>query len=125
MRKMLGVSLTFLMMFTSHAAIPGEGHSAIKTMASILAGINHHPSSTEKEQLKVIVNDNQASTHTRTLAQAMINIDHKVNRADKAKLQKIAGDATASDHERELANILINLSHKASADDKHKLHGMH
>jgi len=125
MAKILGLSLAFLMIFATNSSIAGSGHGEIKTMASILAGLNHHPSSSEKKQLKMIVDDSHASAHSRTLAQAMINLDHKVSGADKTKLQKIADDSNASENERELANILLHLSHKASSDDKNKLHAMH
>lgn len=127
MAKRLGVTLAILMMFTSFAATAGAGHGsgAIKTMASILTGLNHHPSSSEKQKLQKIVNDNMASMHARTLAQAMINLDHKVISADKPKLQQIVDDAGASQQERDLANILLNLSHKPSSADKDKLHAMH
>ncbi len=125
MTRKLGLSLAFLMIFASHAAVAGEGHGGIKTMASILAGLNHHPSSAEKKQLQMIIDDSHASAHAQALAQAMINLDHKVSGSDKAKLKKIAKDSSASENERELANILLNLNHKASSDDKHKLHAMH
>ncbi len=125
MMKILGLSLALLMTFANHSAIAGKGHTEIKTMSSILAGLNHYPSSTEKTQLKTIVDDSHASAHARTLAQAMINLDHSISDADKPKLKNIAKDEKASENERDLANILINLNHKASAADKHKLHGMH
>ena len=125
MAKILGLSLAFLMTFVSYSAIASKGHGEIKTMASILAGLNHYPSSSEKQQLKTIVDSSHASAHSRTIAQAMINLDHSVSGADKPKLQKIINDAKASENERDLANILLNLSHKASSADKHKLHGMH
>ncbi len=125
MVKILGLSLAFLMTLTSHSVIASEGHTEIKTMASILAGLNHHPSSTDKKQLKMIVEDNHASQHSRTLAQAMINIDHSISDADKPKLKTIANDENASTNERDLANILLSLNHKASSADKHKLHEMH
>jgi len=125
MVKILGLSLAFIMTFVSHGVIAGKGHSEIKTMASILAGLNHYPSSAEKKQLKTIASDSHASANVRTLAQAMVNIDHSISGADKPKLKKITNDGNASENERDLANILLNLSHKASSADKHKLHGMH
>jgi len=124
MEKILGLSLAFLMSFASFSAIASKGHGDIKTMATILAELNHHPGSSEKQQLKSIVNNSHASAHSRTIAQAMINLDHSVSGADKSKLKKIVNDANASENERELANILLNLNHKASSADKHKLHGM-
>ncbi|VAW86546.1 hypothetical protein MNBD_GAMMA17-2282 [hydrothermal vent metagenome] len=125
MMKILGLSLALLMTLANHSAIAGKGHTEIKTMSSILAGLNHYPSSTEKKQLKMIVDDSHASAHSRTLAQAMINLDHSISDADKPRLKNIANDADASENERDLANIMLNLNHKASSADKHKLHGMH
>ncbi len=125
MRKMFGLTLALLMIFTTHTAVAGSGHGEIKTMASILAGLNHYPSSSEKRALKEIVDDSHVSAHSRTLAQAMINLDHSISGADRPKLQKIVNDSDASADERELATILLNLSHKASSADKEKLHKMH
>ncbi len=125
MKRKLGLFLALVMLTASGAIMASKGHGEIKTMASILAGLNHHPSSAEKKQLQMIVDDSHASAHAKTLAQVMIDLDHKVSGADKAKLKKIAKDSNANENERELANILLNLNHKASADDKHKLHAMH
>jgi len=126
MMKTVGLTLlACLMTFASHGVIASKDNGGIKTMASILAGLNHYPDSAEKKQLKAIVDDSHASAHSRTLAQAMINLDHSISGADKPRLQKIADDANASENERDLAKILLSLSHKASSADKHKLHGMH
>jgi len=124
MKKRLGLSLAFLMLTASGISNASEGHGEIKTMASILTGLNHQPSGVEKKQLQKIVDDSHASVYAQTLAQVMIDLDHKVSGADKAKLKKIAKDSSANKNERELANILINLNHKASSDDQHKLHAM-
>lgn len=126
MANTLRLSLVALMIFMFQGAIASDGHGgAVKTMATILSHLNHHPSGAEKEQLQMIVHDSHASAASHTLAQAMINLNHKVEGADKTKLQEVAHDSHATEDERTLANILLHLNHKPSSGDKEKLSHMH
>lgn len=98
-----------------------DGDAAVKTMAGILAGLNHFPSADQKAELQAIASDTNSSDATKTIAQAIHDMQHSVSAADKEKLQAIASDANASEGEKTLAEVLAGISHQPSAEAKAKL----
>ena len=119
-RKTVLPALFSLALINSPAILADSMHS----MAEVMMNLNHHPSESEKETLKIIANDSSASAHERTLATATMNLYHKASAADKDKLSKIMNDASAPANVRDLAAIIYNLDHKPSAQDKEKLYRM-
>lgn len=117
--KITFITISFLCALSISTA-SFAGGSALKTMASILMGLNHYPSDSEKETLKGIVNGD-GSGNQKSLATAMINLQHKAASSDIPKLKSITSDSKASQGEKDLATILLGLSHSASASDKAKL----
>ena len=95
--------------------------SHAKTMAGILAKLNHAPSDAEKATLKGIVDDKAAPEAERTVAQALINLQHQVAAADKPKLEALVKDKATPDAIRTLSTIILTLNHMPSASDKEKL----
>jgi len=93
----------------------------VRTMAGILATLNHYPSDTDKKSLQAIVDDKTAGANEKTLAQAMINVQHTVSPADKSKVEAVVKDATASASLKTLASVLVGLNHTPSAAEKESL----
>jgi hypothetical protein len=121
MRILLRTALALLM--TVGAASPALADEAanVRTMAGILAKLNHFPSDAEKKSLQAIVDDKMAGAHEKTLAQALINAQHTVNAADKPKVEAIAKDPAASEGLKTLAGVLAKLQHTPSEADKQAL----
>jgi hypothetical protein len=121
MRLLLPTALALLM--TVGAAIPVAADEAanVRTMAGILAKLNHFPSDAEKKSLQAIVDDKTAGAHEKTLAQAIINTQHTVSAADKPKVEAITKDAAASAGLKTLADVLTKLNHTPSEADKQAL----
>jgi hypothetical protein len=106
----------------SSAAAPIQAPSAnVKTMAAVLAKLNHFPNDAEKATLNEIVKSDKATAHEKTIAQALVNTQHAATAADKPKLEAILKDKSATDAERSLAEILARLNHSPSAADKASL----
>lgn len=93
----------------------------VRTMAGILAKLNHYPSDAEKKSLQAIVDDKTAGANEKTLAQALINVQHTVSPADKPKVEALVKDATASAPLKALASVLVGLNHTPSAAEKETL----
>lgn len=90
----------------------------VKTIAGILAGLNHFASDADKKTLQVIVVATDATAAEKALAQALINVQHTANAEDKAKLEALAKDASAPEAVRTLAATIAGLNHTASAEQK-------
>lgn len=100
---------------------PARADSAISTMAGVVMHLNHHPSDSEKMELKKIIDDKATPENERELASALMNMNHKVGDADKAKLDQMIGDKSTPADVREMADILVNIQHKPTADDQSRL----
>lgn len=92
--------------------------SAQKTIAGIVAGMNHFPSSAQKEELQAIADDESSGSSMQMIASAVINIQHAANAEGKAALGKIIADGGASDSAKALAKIVMEFNHVASAEAK-------
>jgi hypothetical protein len=93
----------------------------VKTMAGVLATLNHFPGDAEKAKLEGIVKSESATAAEKTVAQAMINLQHTVAAADKPKLDALIKDQATPASVRTLAEILVRLNHAPSAADKAEL----
>ena len=93
----------------------------VKTMAGILATLNHFASDAEKKTLQGIVASESATAHEKTLATALLNLQHTVTPADKTKLDALMKDESAPAPVRTIAGILSRLNHAASATEKAEL----
>jgi hypothetical protein len=121
MRKIISI-LSALLIIGAGANIAHAAESkAVKAMAGILTGLQHVPSTSDKQILGQIVEDKTTTDHERTVAKALANVQHKVADADKAGLEAVAKDASASSGVKTLAGIILGLNHFPSADDKAKL----
>ena len=126
-------TLMFLLFTVSTAgfAIAGQGAAGqaatpapsqnVKTMAGILAKLNHFANDAEKKTLQTIVDSQTATAHEKTLAQALIGLQHTVTPADKTKLEALSKDQTAPEPVRTMATILASLNHTASEAQKAQL----
>jgi hypothetical protein len=93
----------------------------VKTIAGILAKLNHFANDAEKKTLQTIVDSTTATAHEKTLAQALIGVNHTVTAADKPKLEALAKDQSAPEPVRTMATILASLNHTASEAQKAQL----
>lgn len=104
------------------ATIPAAASQAesqnVRTIAGILAKLNHFPNDAEKTTLRGIVDSASATAHEKTLAQALVNMQHAVGAADKPKVEALAQDASAPASVRTIAGILARVNHTASEADK-------
>lgn len=118
--KLMGFVFMALV-FQYSIAFAGAESNAVKTMAKIVLGLNHHPSGSEMKVLQKITKSDSANKHEIVLANVLMNLEHKASSADKKQLKKILDDKSASHGEHDIANILIGLNHKPSGGDKKKL----
>lgn len=90
----------------------------VKTIAGILAAVNHFPGDAEKTTLQAIVDSESAPAAEKAIAQALINMQHTVPAADKEKLEAIVNDETASESVKQLAGILAGINHMVGDEEK-------
>ena len=92
-----------------------------KTMAGILARVNHFPGDADKATLKGIIDSKTATAAEKTVAQALSNLQHAVSAADKPKLEALVKEASTPESLKTLSTIILGLNHMPSAADKEKL----
>ena len=102
-------------------AMPADGAASVRTMAGILARLNHYPNDADKKSLQAIVDDKTAGANEKTLAQALINVQHTMSPADKPKVEAVVKDSMASAPLKTLASVLVGLNHTPSAAEKETL----
>ena len=95
--------------------------SAQKSIAGILAGMNHFPSDAQKTELMAIANDEASGRGMQMIATAISNIQHAATAEGKESMNQIIGYAQASASAKALAEIVLSFNHMASADDKETL----
>jgi hypothetical protein len=120
MRKTLFATLALLISM-SVAPLLADQAANVRTIAGILAKLNHNASADEKKQLQTIVDDKSASMAEHTVAMSIIGFQHKVTDADKAKLETLAKDAAAPAPLKTMATILVGMNHTPSAAEKETL----
>jgi len=120
MRKIAFASLGLLVALSVAPAFADQAAN-IRTMAGILAKLNHFASPEEKKQLQTIAEDKTASPAEQTVATAIMNLQHTVTPADKTKLEALSKDTAAPAGLKTMATVLIGLNHTASAPEKEAL----
>ena len=103
-------------------ATPAAADSkAVKSMAGILASLNHFAGDAEKKTLKEIVDDKASSAGEKTVAQALLGVQHKVTDADKAKLEALVKDTATPASLKTIAEVVLKLNHTPSDTEKASL----
>ncbi|PCJ25097.1 MAG: hypothetical protein COA96_08110 [SAR86 cluster bacterium] len=101
-----------------------DAASAQKTIAGIVAGMNHFPSDAEKAQLVEIAGDENSGRGMQMIANAVINIQHAANAEGKTAMQQIIDYPQASASAISLAQVVLGFNHMASAEAKETLAGL-
>jgi hypothetical protein len=91
--------------------------SPIQQMSIITAHINHFPTDSDKETLKMIGSNMTGEAENKALAKALINMKHSITATDKTALKMLLTDDSVSAAAKSLANILLGINHKPSAED--------
>ena len=123
MIKTLTKSLIVLMLggLFSQAAMAQDGASALKTIADIVASINHYPSDADKAALAEISSNDSLPQGLRNMADTVANISHAASADGKEAMAAIQANESAPDRAKELAGIIASLNHVASDDAKNRL----
>ena len=114
-------AFTVATLIAQDPAMRADGAANVRTMAGILARLNHYPNDADKKSLQAIVDDKTTGANEKTLAQALINVQHTVSPADKPKVEAVIKDATTSAPLKTLASVLVGLNHTPSAAEKETL----
>jgi hypothetical protein len=94
---------------------------AAKTIADIVASVNHFPSAEQKATLEAISQNSANSAAIQTIAKAVHDMQHSATGEHKAMLETIAADASATSAEKELAAIAAGFTHMANDETKARL----
>ena len=97
------------------AAAPSK---AVKTMAGILATVNHFPNDDQKKTLNALAAEPTTTADEKVLIGALVGMQHSVAATDKPKVEAIAKSATAPAGTKAVAEILARFLHMANAADK-------
>ncbi|NKB31494.1 MAG: hypothetical protein GKR91_00130 [Pseudomonadales bacterium] len=123
MLKTITRSLIVLMLggLFSQAAMAQEPGAAMKTIADIVASLNHFPSDSDKASLAEIEGNSNLPEGLRNMANTVANISHSASAEGKDAMAAIQANANAPDSAKELAGIIASLNHVASDDAKSRL----
>jgi hypothetical protein len=115
--------LATIAFFTAMLSMPiaWAGDDTVSTMASIMIGLQHFPSDTDKQKLSAIAESSDASQAEKTVAAAIANIAHKASAADQEELKAIIADGDTPAGLRDVASVVTGLNHVPSDADKAKL----
>ena len=101
-----------------------DNATAAKTIAGVLASMNHFPSDSDKAALREIAGDDGVGRGFRAIASAVANIQHTATDEDKDIMNRIIASERAADQAKVLAEIVLGISHVASDQAKAKLQAM-
>ncbi|MEQ8954099.1 MAG: hypothetical protein RL120_08185 [Gammaproteobacteria bacterium] len=101
--------------------VTADDSVSARTIASILADLNHFPSDEAKTQLMAIESDGTTSGDFKTIARAVHDLQHTVGTDSRDDLNDIASDDNADPTARELAQIVMNIEHTADEAAKARL----
>jgi hypothetical protein len=123
MKKTLTRSLMVLLLggFFSQAALAQNGGAHLKTIADIVASLNHFPSDADKAALAEIVADENLPQGLRNMASTVANISHAASAEGKEQMAAIQASDQAPDTAKALAGIIASVNHTASDDAKSTL----
>ena len=96
----------------------GENGAALKTIAGIVASLNHFPSDADKATLSEIAGNDNLAQGVRAMARTFSNISHSANDQGKAAMARIQENAQAPDYAKQLAGIIAGINHTASNAEK-------
>jgi hypothetical protein len=119
--KLTGIKHIALILMLGLFSSAALAQSSAKTIADIVASVNHFPSDAQKSTLMAIANDDSNSAAIRAIAKAVHDMQHAASAADKEALAAIAADAGASSAERTLAEIVGAFNHMANDATKASL----
>ena len=92
--------------------------SAQKTIAGIVAGMNHFPDDAQKAELMAIAADESSGRGMQMIATAVSNIQHAPDADGKESMSQIIAYDGAPAETKALAEIVLGFNHMASADAK-------
>ncbi|NQV70696.1 MAG: hypothetical protein HQ498_11790 [Pseudohongiella sp.] len=98
-----------------------DAASAQKTIAGIVAGMNHFANDAQKAQLAAIASDDSSGRGMQMIATAVGGIQHAATAEGKASMDQIIGYDGASAEAKALAKIVMEFNHMASAEAKAEL----
>ena len=124
MKKIIGSLLILPIFLWITVPVALAGGSTISTMAGIVMHLQHYPSSSEKQILASIVQNNQTTAGEKVLAGALMRMQHAVRGVDAVALRTLVADKHASHDEQELAGILLGITHKPSSSDMRRLESL-
>jgi hypothetical protein len=101
-----------------------DAASAQKSIAGILAGMNHFPSDAQKEELMAIAADDTSGRGNQMIAAAVHDIQHAATAEGKAAMQQIIDYAEAPEGTKVLARTVLEFNHMASDEAKAALAGL-
>ena len=120
LRKFLLIVLLGLFSQVSMA----DNASAAKTIAGVLASLNHFPSDADKLALTDVANDEGNGRGFRLIATAVSKIQHAATSEDKEVMNRIVASDRASADAKILAEVVLGINHSASDDAQAKLAAM-
>lgn len=98
-----------------------DAASAQKSIAGILAGMNHFASDAQKAELASIAGDDSSGRGMQMIATAVSGIQHAPTDEGKASMNQIIGYDGASMEVKALAEVVLGFNHTASAEAKEAL----
>ena len=120
MIKILKSSLMVLMFggFFSQTAVAQDAGAALKTIADIVASLNHFPSDTDKAALAEIEANANLPQGVRNMANTVANISHAASAEGKDQMAAIQANAQAPYFAKALAGIIACVNHVPSYEAK-------
>ena len=119
MKKGLLKNLMLVVAIVSFAPFAvADDAMAAKTIAGIVAELNHFPSDDQKATLMEIAGDDEVSDSIKAIAEAVHGIQHQPTDEAKTALQAIVADGSADATTKALAEVVMGLNHQASEEAK-------
>ncbi|HJN94181.1 MAG TPA: hypothetical protein QGF41_00505 [Gammaproteobacteria bacterium] len=104
-----------IVLFSQFSLAQDDGD--LKTIAGIVAGMNHFPSDAEKATLTAIV-DSSERRGVQMIASAVLNIQHAANAEGKETMGQIIAFDGAPANVKALAEVVMGFSHMESVAAK-------
>jgi len=121
MKKTLINSLIVMLLgglLSTSAMAQNANRDALKTIADIVASLNHFPSDADKAALAEISGNDGLADGVRAMADTVANISHSASDEGKAAMAAIQSNDAAPDYAKQLAGIIAGVSHVPSDDAK-------
>ena len=115
---LIGKLLVFVAVCSLSQLSFAQDMSATKTIAGILANMNHFASDSEKATLMAIAADDGNNRGVRAIATAVSNIQHAATADDKEMMGRIMAADQAPAPVKSLAGVVAGFNHMASDEAK-------